>query len=74
MLIFFGYTYCPDVCPTTLAIEAEALDKIGARASQIVPIFVTVDPSGTPRTNSKLTFVVRRETALPASEFRRLDG
>ena len=44
MLIFFGYTYCPDVCPTTLAIEAEALDKIGARASQIVPIFVTVDP------------------------------
>ena len=44
MLIFFGYTYCPDVCPTTLAIEAEALDKIGARASKIVPIFVTVDP------------------------------
>src|SRR6476646_2296156 len=29
MLVFFGYTYCPDVCPTTLAIEAEALDKIG---------------------------------------------
>jgi protein SCO1/2 len=44
MLIFFGYTYCPDVCPTTLAIEAEALDKIGARASRIVPIFVSVDP------------------------------
>jgi protein SCO1/2 len=44
MLIFFGYTYCPDVCPTTLAVEAEALDKLGARASRIVPIFVTVDP------------------------------
>jgi cytochrome oxidase Cu insertion factor (SCO1/SenC/PrrC family) len=44
MLIFFGYTYCPDVCPTTLAVEAEALDKIGARAGRIVPIFITVDP------------------------------
>ena len=44
MLIFFGYTYCPDVCPTTLAVEKEALDKLGARASRIVPIFITVDP------------------------------
>jgi protein SCO1/2 len=44
MLIFFGYTYCPDVCPTTLAVEAEALDKIGDRASKVVPIFITVDP------------------------------
>jgi cytochrome oxidase Cu insertion factor (SCO1/SenC/PrrC family) len=44
MLIFFGYTYCPDVCPTTLAVEAEALDKIGARADRIVPIFISVDP------------------------------
>src|SRR5262245_1365240 len=43
MLIFFGYTFCPDVCPTTLAVEAEALDKIGARSSRIVPIFITVD-------------------------------
>lgn len=44
MLIFFGYTFCPDVCPTTLAVEAQALDGIGERANQIVPIFVTVDP------------------------------
>ena len=44
MLIFFGYTYCPDVCPTTLAVEKEALDKLGARANRIVPIFITVDP------------------------------
>ena len=44
MLIFFGYTYCPDVCPTTLAVEAEALEKLGPRANRIVPIFVTVDP------------------------------
>jgi len=44
MLVFFGYTYCPDVCPTTLAVEAEALDKLGTRANDIVPIFITVDP------------------------------
>lgn len=44
MLIFFGFTYCPDVCPTALAVEAEALDKLGSRASRIVPIFITVDP------------------------------
>ena len=44
MLVFFGYTYCPDICPTTLAVEAEALDQIGARAERIVPIFITVDP------------------------------
>ena len=44
MLIFFGYTYCPDVCPTTLAVAAEALDKLGAGANRIVPIFISVDP------------------------------
>jgi protein SCO1/2 len=44
MLIFFGYTYCPDVCPTTLAVEKEALDKLGAGAERIVPIFISVDP------------------------------
>lgn len=44
MLIFFGYTYCPDICPTMLAVEAEALDKLGARGSDIVPIFISVDP------------------------------
>jgi protein SCO1 len=44
MLIFFGYTYCPDICPTTLAVEAEALDKLGPRANRIVPIFISIDP------------------------------
>jgi protein SCO1/2 len=44
MLIFFGYTSCPDVCPTTLAVEAEALDKIGSRAGLVAPIFISVDP------------------------------
>jgi protein SCO1/2 len=45
MLVFFGFTYCPDVCPTTLAILAAALDEIGPAAENIVPILITVDPA-----------------------------
>ena len=44
MLVFFGYTYCPDVCPTTLAVMSEALKMMGERAGKIAPIFITVDP------------------------------
>jgi cytochrome oxidase Cu insertion factor (SCO1/SenC/PrrC family) len=44
MLIYFGFTYCPDVCPTTLATMAEALDLLGDEAEPIVPILITVDP------------------------------
>src|SRR5215213_10841794 len=44
MLVFFGYTFCPDVCPTTLAVMSAALDKMGTAADRIVPIFISVDP------------------------------
>jgi protein SCO1/2 len=44
MLVYFGYTYCPDVCPTTLNAVADALDKLGAKAKDLRPIFITVDP------------------------------
>ena len=45
MLVYFGYTFCPDVCPTTLAEEAAALDKLPpAEAARIQPLFITVDP------------------------------
>jgi protein SCO1/2 len=45
MLIYFGYTFCPDVCPTTMAVMAEALDRMGAERRRIVPVFITVDPA-----------------------------
>lgn len=45
MLVYFGYTYCPDVCPTTLAVIEEALKKLGPAASRVRPVFVTVDPA-----------------------------
>jgi protein SCO1/2 len=44
MLIYFGYTFCPDVCPTTLTSVAEALDQLGSRADRIQPLFITIDP------------------------------
>jgi cytochrome oxidase Cu insertion factor (SCO1/SenC/PrrC family) len=45
ILIFFGYAYCPDVCPTELATMAAALDLLGDRAKKIQPLFITVDPA-----------------------------
>ena len=42
--LFFGYTSCPDVCPTTLAELRQALEKVGAEADQVQVLFVTVDP------------------------------
>ena len=44
VLLYFGYTYCPDVCPTTLGVMSDALAKLGTRSSRIVPVFVTIDP------------------------------
>lgn len=44
MLVFFGYTYCPDMCPTELQVMSAALDNLGAKADDIQPIFISFDP------------------------------
>lgn len=44
-LVFFGYTYCPDICPTTLAYMATVLDSLGDQAERVAPLFITVDPA-----------------------------
>ncbi len=44
-LIYFGYTFCPDVCPTSLTVVAEAMAQLGATGERIQPLFVTVDPN-----------------------------
>ena len=44
MLVYFGYTFCPDVCPTELQAVAASLDKLGSQATKLAPIFITVDP------------------------------
>lgn len=43
-LVFFGFTFCPDVCPTELGNVAAALDLLGADAARVAPLFVTIDP------------------------------
>ncbi len=45
MLLFFGYTFCPDVCPTELQVMAEALRQLGDKGKDIQPILVTIDPA-----------------------------
>ncbi|HEY8243460.1 MAG TPA: SCO family protein, partial [Casimicrobiaceae bacterium] len=44
VVLFFGYTQCPDVCPTTLAALAEAMKALGPDADRVQVLFVTVDP------------------------------
>lgn len=44
LVIYFGYTYCPDVCPTDLMAIAQAVDSLGPAGEMIQPIFISVDP------------------------------
>ncbi|WP_072396378.1 SCO family protein [Hyphomicrobium sp. CS1GBMeth3] len=44
LLVYFGFTHCPDVCPAGLQVIAAALDKLGDRAKSITAVFITVDP------------------------------
>lgn len=44
MLVAFGYTSCPDICPAELQVISAALDSMGEKARRIQPIFITVDP------------------------------
>jgi protein SCO1/2 len=44
LLVYFGYSACRDVCPTTLAALGDAMDALGAKAGRLQPLFITVDP------------------------------
>jgi protein SCO1/2 len=44
LLIYFGYTSCPDVCPTALQDMAEALSALGTKAARLQPLFISIDP------------------------------
>jgi cytochrome oxidase Cu insertion factor (SCO1/SenC/PrrC family) len=45
MLVYFGYTFCPDACPTALQDMSHAIDLLGAKGEAVQPIFITVDPA-----------------------------
>ena len=44
LLVFFGFTSCPDVCPTTLSEVAQVMDDLGSDAESVQPIFISIDP------------------------------
>ncbi|WP_428490403.1 SCO family protein [Rhodopila sp.] len=68
MLVYFGYTFCPDVCPTTMNAVADAIDKLGPEAGRIRPLFISVDPKrDTPA-------VVKQYAAAFGPEFIGLTG
>jgi protein SCO1/2 len=44
VLVFFGFTHCPDICPAELQVMSATLDDLGPKAAQVVPVFITLDP------------------------------
>ena len=44
LLVYFGYSFCPDICPTALNHISQALNEMGRQASEFQPIFITIDP------------------------------
>jgi protein SCO1/2 len=44
MMVFFGFTSCPDICPVAVASMSKAMEILGSKADQVAPIFISVDP------------------------------
>ena len=44
MLVYFGFTNCPDVCPSGLLVISAALDKLGEKSANLTPVFISLDP------------------------------
>jgi cytochrome oxidase Cu insertion factor (SCO1/SenC/PrrC family) len=57
LLVMFGFTFCPDVCPSELQVISAALDKLGPQAKDVVPLFISVDPERD--TTSQLAMYVK---------------
>lgn len=43
-IVYFGFTFCPDICPTELQSISAALDRLGSNAAKFQPLFITIDP------------------------------
>jgi protein SCO1 len=44
LLVYFGFTYCPDICPTSLARNGDAVTLLGEKGKQVLPVLITIDP------------------------------
>lgn len=69
-LVYFGYTFCPDVCPFDAARNAEAVDILDARSIEVTPVFISVDPDrDTPEVLAEFTDLIHpRMIGLTGSE------
>ena len=45
LLVYFGFTFCPDACPTALGVMSAAIDKLGGKGARVTPVLITVDPA-----------------------------
>ncbi len=45
MLVFFGFTHCPDICPVSVTTLSKVMEQLGSDADQVAPVFITVDPA-----------------------------
>lgn len=70
MLVYFGFTYCPDICPTTLFTISQSLNELGDKAKNVVPIFITIDPDRDDRSQleSYMTHFNKNIIALTGSK------
>jgi len=69
MLVYFGYTFCPDICPTALTAMADTLDRLGEDGEKVVPLFITIDPERDTPEHLKeyISFFHPRQVALTGS-------
>ena len=69
LLIFFGYSHCPDICPISLSIFAQVLEQLEEKANRVQPLFITLDPErDTPERLAKfVTFFHPRLIGLTGS-------
>jgi protein SCO1 len=44
LIVYFGYMFCPDICPTDLQVIAQAVDQLGPAGNAVQPLFITIDP------------------------------
>lgn len=68
LLVYFGYTHCPDICPTTLATMAQSMQALGKTAREVQPLFITIDPA------RDTSAVMRQYTKLFSSDLVGLTG
>jgi protein SCO1/2 len=74
-LVYFGYTFCPDVCPTDLARNAEAVDLLAAQGLEVTPVFISVDPHrDTPERLKEWTDLIHPELIGLTGSKEQIDG